>query len=109
MICLRCGYCCIHHDVVILKDYNKKPQENNTVFKKGGEVCRHLTIDLKEPNKVICKEHHKKYFKKSPCDNHGQIEVKNSVCRLGEYIINSQEKERKKILKLIRENNKYIV
>jgi hypothetical protein len=84
MICLHCGYCC-KHPVVIVKDPRLGPVEGNLVVKGQDERCRHLRG--RGPGKYRCLVHGRKWFMDSPCGKHGQVEVKNSKCRIGGYIL----------------------
>ena len=46
MICLRCGYCCLMYDVVIVSDPDKPADdENNIEFKQNNQRCKHLVGD----------------------------------------------------------------
>lgn len=92
MICLHCGYCCLYLDVIILKDYDKEPSEDNALHKRSNEVCPHLVISN---GKITCLAHGKKYFVDCPCDQYSQIESKNSFCRTGDFITNSTAKGEK--------------
>ena len=91
MMCLRCGYCCIAYDVMIISPEYVRPDldlfspevEHMIIHKKSGEVCPHLRWD---GDKAICTIHDYKWYKYTPCAEYGQIE--NSVddpCRLGQY------------------------
>ena len=100
MICLHCGYCCIYLDVIILKDYDKAPSEENALHKHSNEVCPHLAI---KNNKIICLAHDKIYYKDCPCDQHSQFESTNSFCRIGNHLIN--ELKAKKLCDQINQMN----
>ena len=86
MICLRCGYCCISYDVIVIKvdcidqksdDWN----EDSCFFKESGVMCPHLRFN---GDKAICNVHSKSWFKLTPCYAYGQIEgSKLSECRVG--------------------------
>lgn len=100
MICLHCGYCCIFYDVIILKDYDQEPSEENAIYKRNNEICPHLAIIN---DQIICTAHGKKYFKDCPCDQYSQLESENLNCRTGDYVINNPKG--KKIFDLIRKMN----
>ena len=88
MKCIRCGYCCQNSWVVIVDDPAKGPVEGNfkVVGQNGSERCQHLRGD--KPGKFSCAIHTKKWYKKTPCFAHGQIEQsKNDVCRMGKYLL----------------------
>lgn len=104
MICLHCGYCCIYLDVIILKDYDQEPSEENVLHKRCNEVCPHLTITN---DQITCTAHGKRYFKDCPCDQYSQFEYSNSNCRTGDYVMN--DLKGKKIFDLIRKMNIPIV
>lgn len=95
MICLRCGYCCIKYMVVIVDDPDKGIVENrhgiisddNLLIHEGDGPCKHL--EGNKPGEYSCKVHDRKWYKKTPCFSHGQIEEnENCECRLGRYILN---------------------
>ena len=76
--------------VVIVDDPEKGIVDDNLIFHDGmKQPCKHLTGD--KPGKYSCAIHHYPWYKETPCFSHGQIERKNSNCRLGEWIL-KQEK-----------------
>lgn len=86
MKCLRCGYCCVYYDVVIVNDPKLGPRcESNLCVKGSGVRCPHLLGDT--PGKLRCAIHNKRWYKRTPCASHGQIEVGDIICRLGAYIL----------------------
>lgn len=89
MICLNCGYCCSNMLVVIVDDPKKGIQQDNLIIHEGnGKPCQHLRRVLNEPGKFTCVCHSEKWYKKTPCFAHGQIERSpDDVCRMGEYIL----------------------
>jgi len=90
MICLRCGYCCKYHWVMIIKDPEKGIREDNIIEHLGqGEPCIHLGGD--RPGEYFCKVHDKDWYKDTPCYSHGQIEKGNTACRLGSHILAKEE------------------
>jgi len=91
MICLHCGYCCIECAVIIIKPESVKENlrinkltENDAQLKDSKVECPHLEWIR---GKAKCKIHHYKWYKQTPCFKHGQIEHKNTNCRMGEYIL----------------------
>ena len=97
MICLRCGYCCKKCMVVIVDDPDKGILDNgrggydNLIVHEGDGPCKHL--EGNKPGEYSCKVHDRKWYKKTPCFSHGQIEEnKNCECRLGRYILNKANK-----------------
>lgn len=87
MICLRCGYCCIKCSVIIVDDPQFGITENNLIHKKSGITCKHLKGDV--PGQYSCAIHNKKWYRKTPCYRHGQIESENTNCRMGEFVLNN--------------------
>jgi len=86
MKCLRCGYCCKTCTVVIVDDPTRGIEEDNLIFQNGmKQPCKHLQGD--EPGEYSCALHDYKWYKKTPCFSHGQIEQKDSNCRMGEYML----------------------
>jgi hypothetical protein len=49
------------------------------------ERCPHLCGD--KPGKYSCLIHKEKWYKKTPCFAHEQIENGNQNCRMGEHIL----------------------
>ena len=93
MICLRCGHCCKNYMVMIVDDPDKGISDDNIICHPGdGTPCKHLEGD--EIGKYSCKIHDKKWYKKTPCFRHGQIEKGNTECRLGRYIIERRKNEK---------------
>jgi len=80
MICLRCGYCCIHLEVIIVDDPSKGIQEDNLIPKHTGERCKHLL-----PN-GNCAVHNEPWYEETPCFAYTQIERGNQLCRRGVFI-----------------------
>ena len=98
MICLRCGYCCIKYDVVIIHpkyihepiDVLDKSVMEKFMIKRGGKWCPHL----EEINKhtFSCKVHDKPWFKNTPCFDYSQIEqAELDKCRMGIYVNKNRE------------------
>jgi hypothetical protein len=83
MICLRCGYCCIEYVVVIVNDPAKGIRQTNLSIKPSGERCKHLIGTA--IGQFSCALHKYKWYMKTPCFAHSQIEQQNSNCRIGEY------------------------
>lgn len=92
MICLRCGFCCIMHDVIIIHpgyiqeklNIDDLPYEG-FLHKETYTSCPYLVWDL-EYNQTICTIHHYPWYELTPCYSHGQIEKGNSECRLGRHV-----------------------
>ena len=72
--------------VVIVNDPAKGIREDNLICNVGdGTPCKHLQGS--KIGEYSCALHSKKWYKKTPCFSHGQIERGNTPCRLGEYIL----------------------
>ena len=90
MICLRCGYCCVSYDVIIVDDPGKGIRKDNLKYKPHGELCQHLQGDT--PGNYACALHDYNWYKKTPCFSHGQIERSPSDhCRMGDYRLKKEE------------------
>ena len=92
MICNRCGYCCMNSFVVIVDDPEKGPVETNmkAIGLGGPERCQHLKGD--KAGEYSCGVHDRKWYKKTPCFRHGQIEKsKDCNCRMGENMLKKGE------------------
>jgi len=88
MKCLRCGYCCCHLMVTIVDNPELEDPivEGNIIANMGNGVpCKHL--EGSKAGEYSCKIHNKKWYVKTPCYSHGQIENYNSECRIGKYIL----------------------
>lgn len=85
MKCLRCGYCCIHYDVIIVDEPSKGLRQSNLKHKPCGEKCQHLLGNT--PGNYACNVHHYKWYKRTPCYSHSQIEQGDTNCRLGEFML----------------------
>jgi hypothetical protein len=95
MKCLRCGYCCIMYDVIIIdpssiiEDIDFDKDDVKLVHKPGSSPCPHLKW---KDDKAICSIHHYKWYDQTPCFSHGQIESsKERECRLGSYMLKNKE------------------
>ena len=90
MKCLRCGYCCHKYVVMIVDDPEKGITEGNMIAHMGDGPCKHL--EGNKPGEYSCKLHNKKWYKETPCFNHGQIESSpTDECRLGRYILDNNK------------------
>lgn len=86
MKCLRCGYCCISYNVVILIDPDKGMEEGNVRLKPTGERCMHLRGDTS--GQYSCAIHDHPIYKETPCFDFGQIEYSpDDPCRIGEGVL----------------------
>jgi len=99
MKCLRCGYCCIHLDVIIVKpecvDLPDLNSEVSLMHKESGKECPHLSW---EGDIAICGVYDKDWYERTPCVSHTQIEASiDNPCRLGEYFRNKSIKIREGI------------
>jgi hypothetical protein len=86
MICLRCGYCCIHLDVIIVDEPSSGIIMENLVHKPSGIACKHL---VGSPGNYSCMLHDLPWFYETPCADFTQIEIENCNCRLGVMTLNT--------------------
>jgi Fe-S-cluster containining protein len=93
MICLRCGYCCIQYDVIIVDDPDIglvddpdiAPEESNMKHKPNGVRCQHL---VGEPGECSCAIHDRPWYNETPCWRFGQIESSvDTECRMGVHVL----------------------
>lgn len=91
MKCIRCGYCCVAFDVVIVKpefvdnvDLTDVSCMKKLIHKHGNQNCPHLEYD-NETRIATCKVHNKSWYKDSPCYSHHVIGDPNKPCRVGDY------------------------
>lgn len=91
MKCLRCGYCCMNCCVVIVDDPEKGVRNGNLKLHNGrGQPCPHLKGD--KPGEYSCGVHDRKWYKKTPCFSHGQIEQSpDDECRMGAYLLKGKK------------------
>ncbi len=83
MKCLRCGYCCINYDVIIIDDGKLPLSETNIKHKPSGVACQHL-IGTK-PGEYSCAIHDHPDYNQTPCFDFTQVERQDSDCRMGVY------------------------
>jgi hypothetical protein len=82
MICLHCGYCCIHLSVVIVDNPKLGIQEGNLIHHAGNGPCKHLIGN--HSGKYMCAVHNEEWYKETPCFQYTQIESSiDSICRIG--------------------------
>lgn len=90
MICLRCGYCCIEYDVIIVEpssvaDAVDFDNPKNFKYKPSKEVCPFLSWTGLN---FECLIHNYPWYELTPCYAFTQIEANASVCcRLGDHIV----------------------
>lgn len=89
MKCLRCGYCCINYDVIIVDNADVGPIKGNLKHKPTGKKCQHLKRN--EHGGYFCMLHDYPWYKETPCFAHSQIERGNTECRMGAYILNKEQ------------------
>jgi hypothetical protein len=93
MICLRCGYCCIHYDVIIVNDPELGLVEENLVHKPCGVRCQHLLGTI--PGQYVCAVHDRSWYEETPCFSYGQIEPSpDTRCRMGVYTLKALERSK---------------
>lgn len=90
MQCLRCGYCCCFLDVIIISSSALQKtgevdftNETNFQHKPCDKECPHLKWDNEN---AVCIIHSCSWFEETPCHEYGQIESKDSPCRMGQYL-----------------------
>ena len=92
MICLRCGYCCVALDVIIVKPEFAKPDlsiddltDDMVMHKPRGQQCHHLSFT--DEGKASCAIHEYPWYKHTPCYAHTQVERSpDTKCRMGLYL-----------------------
>ena len=90
MICLRCGYCCVHYAVIIVDDPKLGIEPGNLKEKCTGDRCPHLTGDV--CGEYGCAIHDKPWYDETPCYEFGQIENSpTDPCRMGVHITKNEE------------------
>lgn len=78
--------------VVIVDDPKRGPKEDNLIVRDGTSPCKHLVGD--KPGEYSCAVHHFKWYKKTPCFSHGQIERSiNDECRMGAFVIRRMKED----------------
>jgi hypothetical protein len=86
MICLRCGHCCIHYEVIIVADPDQEPGPGNLAEKHTGDRCPHLTGDV--CGEYACAIHDRAWYDETPCWQYGQIERSiDTPCRTGVHLL----------------------
>ena len=111
MKCHRCGYCCVNYCVMVVNpkyadqddiifDF-ENPIKDLLIYVDHEKQCPYIYWS-EEQNQAVCKVHEKKWFSKTPCYRHNNIETIGK-CRIGEYIINNKdilEKHKEKFIKI---------
>lgn len=88
MKCLRCGYCCIKYEVIIVDNPELGIRDDNLIAKHTDERCKHLMGD--SLGNYSCAIHHYDWYKQTPCYSYGQIELSpDDPCRMGQYILDN--------------------
>lgn len=76
--------------MMIVDDPAKGICESNVIFKTSDVACKHLLGS--EPGKFACAVHSKRWYRRTPCFSHGQIEAnKTRECRMGRYVLDHAE------------------
>ena len=98
MKCLRCGYCCIKYDVIIIDpkyintelNFEDISIQEKLMIKKSNTWCPHLEENNKHT--FNCKVHNKPWYNMTPCFEFGQIEQsKLDKCRTGNYVSKNEK------------------
>ena len=97
MKCLRCGYCCVMLDVIIVKpEFANRDlifdqlEDHMLIHKPFGEKCPHLEINKQKL--AVCRIHEFEWYKQTPCFAYTQIERSpDNLCRMGEYVMKNPE------------------
>lgn len=77
--------------VIIVDDPDKGIKKDNLIAHMGHGPCKHLQGS--EPGKYSCAVHDRKWYKKTPCFSHGQIERSpDDECRMGRYILDRKKR-----------------
>jgi hypothetical protein len=89
VICLRCGYCCVNLDVMIVNSESILPDgtldprhPEPLVSKPQGTNCPHLEF---VEGKATCKVHSLPCYRETPCDQFEQFGCADDICVLGSY------------------------
>ncbi|HOT06875.1 MAG: hypothetical protein A4E45_00592 [Methanosaeta sp. PtaB.Bin039] len=89
MICLRCGYCCDHLDVMIVDprairaDGTIDPQRTSAMVSKPSDTrCPHLEF---RDGMAACTIHELACYQGSPCQLFVQFGPEDDICILGGY------------------------
>lgn len=91
------------YDVIIIKPEAIKDGKTriipaNMIHKPCGQDCPHLVWE--EDGTSSCMIHHLKWYKRTPCFTHSQIEHGNTPCRMGVYVLKDPQKfkEKRKVI-----------
>ena len=89
MICLRCGYCCVHLDVAIVNPESILPDGSvdigdpgSVMYKPKGHRCPHLVC---LEGKATCSIHTFSCYQGTPCQQFEQFGREDDLCILGSY------------------------
>jgi len=87
MRCLRCGYCCVNYDVIIIDDDVEKEYEDapyGISHKPSGIPCKHLRFNT--DGNAQCLLHDDPRYESTPCAGFTQIGALDAFCRIGEGV-----------------------
>lgn len=97
MICLRCGQCCLHLDIFVVKkssilaDGSIDPEDRQAmILKPAGERCPHLAP--RTGGLAVCTIHHLPCYRGSPCEQFEQLGPEDAVCVMSGYFLALAEK-----------------
>ena len=101
MICLRCGQCCLHLDIFVVKassilaDGSIDPDDTQAmILKPAGQRCPHLAPRAgREGEMAVCTIHHLTCYRGSPCEQFEQLGPEDAVCVMSGYLQALAEKE----------------
>ena len=89
MICLRCGNCCIHLDVMIVNPRSIRPDgtrdpddPDSMIIKPSGQRCPHLVC---RDDVATCTIHELPCYRGTPCEQFEQFGREDDVCIMGRY------------------------
>lgn len=91
MKCIRCGYCCISSDVIVVSpEYTDlindtdEIEQHMLVHKPSYHQCPHLRFE--ENGITTCLIHHYPWYSDTPCAKHNTIFDDKRICNMGNYI-----------------------
>ena len=109
MNCIKCGYCCVHYDVIVPVDPNLGMKVGNLTHKVGHVKC-HLAND-----DGTCSVHDREWYRETACFHYDYGEGKNCrftpgkkmaetlMASIGVHVPNSNEIFRQDVLGMLSE------
>ncbi|MDD1726558.1 MAG: hypothetical protein LUQ08_01895 [Methanothrix sp.] len=110
MICLRCGGCCLHLDILVVNPNHIREDGSidsinpaSMIFKPSGKKCPHLVFQADPAGeKAVCSIHHLPCYQGTPCQQFEQMGPEDDICIMRGYF---KKINKKNLIKNYREDD----